>query len=103
MKNIDVTIIFGIKESSIERPSILLRFHDELKITSKQAKCFYNYVYEKYIKKGFEFHRTGGSSGLTTNPRGDSLFYFLSKYIYSTPRFTVGVMIVQKKKCCKII
>ena len=99
----DVTIIVGIKDSSNERPLLLLRFHNEFRIKSKEAKKFYNYVYKKYIKKGFEVRRTGGSSGLTSNPRDDSLFYFLSTYTYSTPRVTVGVMIVQKVNCYEII
>ena len=33
----------------------------------------------------------------------NSLFYFISKYKYSTPRVTVGVMIVQKKNCYESI
>ena len=40
---------------------------------------------------------------MTSNPRDDSLFYFLSTYTYSTPRVTVGVMIVQKVNCYEII
>ena len=53
MKYIDVTIIFGICESLIEILLFLLRFHDELRIKGNDAKDFYEYVYGKYIKKGF--------------------------------------------------
>ena len=75
-KNVDVKIIFGICNSSAEWPLILLKFHGELKISRKKAKKLYHYVYNKYIKKGIEVHKTGSSSGLTTNPRDDSLLYF---------------------------
>ena len=55
MKNINIRIIFGVCESSIERPLILLRFYDELKIKSGKAWSFYEYVYEKYIKMILKF------------------------------------------------
>ena len=57
MKNIDVTTIFGICESSMERPLLLLRFHKELKINGGQGRKFYKYLYEKYIKKDLKFVR----------------------------------------------
>ena len=49
MKDINVTITFGICKSSIERSLILLRFHNELKITSGKGRRFYKYIYDKYI------------------------------------------------------
>ena len=103
MKNIDVTIIFGVCESSIERLLILPRFYNKLKVRSGQAKSFNKYVHDKYIKKGFEVCRTGSSSGLTTNLTDNFPLYYLSKCKYSTPRFTIEVMIIQKESCYEII
>ena len=50
MKNINVTIIFGIRELSIERPLILLRLENEPKMKGGQAIDFYWYVYQKYTE-----------------------------------------------------
>ena len=97
-KEIDVTIIVG-RHLVYPDSLILLRFHDSIDTSKSFAFPFYNYVMHDIIpgKSGFETQRTGGSSGITLDPKTDGLISFLQSHRSSSPRKVTSLKIVRQR------
>ena len=95
---VDITIIAGTRENDSDC-LLLLRFHKCKDYSQSFALPFYDYVFKHIIpgKSGYETTRSGGSSGLTSDPTTDNLLLFLKSHTTSTPRRVRAVKIVQSK------
>ena len=93
---IDITIIACRSDTGTDS-LLLLRFHRCKDYSQSFALPFYQHAFKNIIpgKSGYETRRTGGSSGITTNPIDDNLINFLNHHKTSTPRRVRAVKIIQ--------
>ena len=97
-------MIVASSAESIDNPLLLCRYHNLQDYSKDFGVAFFRGLQNSDIgiKCGKDFkevNRSGGSSGLTTDPYTDRFLEFMQKYPASSPRKTIACKVIQTEFC----